>query len=194
MALESNVLLGKLYYSQAKYDDALKILNANAVKTPLNEHLKRLQTSQHQPNQQLPKTENVRQLQIYAEAHALRALCFEIKRTNSFQANAHYKITTSTDEMKQEEQDIIDSFEMSSLLAIHHSLLVHQSTNKSSSNQNLNTNNALTSLSVVDSSNASVLATLTLNSLNNNDENLDLINPLYEIALQKAPLLYIKRG
>ena len=191
MALESNVLLGKLYYSQAKYDDAMKILNANAVKMPLNEHLKRLQT-QHQSNQQLPKTENVRQLQIFAEAHALRALCFEIKRTNSFQANAHYKITTSTDEMKQEEQDIIDSFEMSSLLAIHHSLLVHQSTNKSSSNQNLNTNNA--SFSGVDSSNASVLASLTLNSLNNNDENLDLINPLYEIALQKAPLLYIKRG
>ena len=33
-----------------------------------------------------------------------------------------------------------------------------------------------------------------LNATNNIDDNLDLINPLYEIALQKAPLLYIKRG
>jgi len=43
-------------------------------------------------------------------------------------------------------------------------------------------------------SNLESVVSANLNSLNNGDDNLDLINPLYEIALQKAPLLYIKRG
>ena len=162
------------------------------MKTTLNEHLERLrQNQQLQSNQQMPKTETLRQLQILAEAHALRALCLEMKKFNSFQANSHYKITN--EELKKEEQEMIDSFEMSSLLAINHSLLVHQQTHSATQNSNQNANSTINNLASTDSSAVSIAA-LTLNSLNNNDENLDLINPLYEVALQKAPLLYIKRG
>ena len=46
----------------------------------------------------------------------------------------------------------------------------------------------------VGSNSTSEAAAATLNALNSSDENFDLINPLFEIALQKAPLLYIKRG
>lgn len=201
MIIESCVLMTKLLYSQARYDEAIKYLNTSALSSILNEHLSKLAQSQQSSNQYLPKTENARQLQLFAEAHALKGLCFEIKKANYFQANTN-KLTI--DELRQEDQEITDSFEMSSLLVIQHSLLMHQIVNNlptpnsaQSGNQNAASSSvnssAINSSGNTESSTATI-ANLNINALNNNDENLDLINPLYEIALQKAPLLYIKRG
>ena len=61
--------------------------------------------------------------------------------------------------------------------------------NSQSSSNGTSNHQAIGSLVATEPTNS-----VTLNSLNNGDDNLDLINPLYEIALQKAPLLYIKRG
>lgn len=110
----------------------------------------------------------------------------ERKRFN----NLLSKISDDNDE--EDDQKVIDSFELSSRIAIKHSLLMfqymnyHQASGNGASNQQSSTSSGVL--------NSEPNNSITLNSLNNGDDNLDLINPLYEIALQKAPLLYIKRG
>lgn len=165
LAIESTILLTKLFYSQMRYEEAVKQLNSNRIKQLFVEHLQNLSSyiqskqvlQQQQTLQQLTKTDNLRQLQLFAELHSLRGLCLEIKRKN--------------DETRKDDQDTIDSYELSSIFAIQHSLLLHQ---RLANNQ------------LVDQS--------PTNNVNAYDDNLDLINPLYENAIQKAPLLYIKRG
>ncbi len=156
--------------------------------------------NQNQPNEQsqLPKTDSLRQLQLYAEAHSIKGLCLEQKRSNLFVTNPNYK---SSDDFKIDDQDIIDSFEISSLLAIQHSILMHQKLSASTSN--ISNINSATGASLVQATNINSNAingiaaasdiSSSLNTLANNDDNVDLINPLFEISLQKAPLLYIKK-
>ena len=180
-----------MFYSQTRYDDAAKQLSSNKVNPILSDHLLKIKQNQ----QQVPRTDNLRQLQIYAEAHALKGLCMEIKRHKNIANIPNY-------ENNSEEQEIIDSFEISSTLAIQHSFQMHQLMNsgqttpslaQAASNSNQNTNSGANSTSpIIDTPNSTNFSNL--NALNNSDDNLDLINPLYEIALQKAPLLYIKRG
>lgn len=203
---EANILLSKLLYSQMRYEEASKHLNSTRLKTILNEHLEKLkQYQQSQSTQQqqqlfqnLTRTNSLRQLQIFAEAHSIKGLCLELKRANSFSSNQNLKQSLS-DECKKDEQEMIDSFEMASIFAIEHSLLMHQklastqpASNSTPGTSNTSQGSGVNQNTIQTNDQASNL--LTLNALNSTDDNLDLINPLYEVALQKAPLLYIKRG
>lgn len=159
LSMEANIVLIKLLYSQMRYDEAIKQLNNHRIKQVISGHLQNLQyylqakqlIQQQQSLQVLTNSQSLRQMQLYAELYSIRGLCLELKRKN--------------EDTQRDDQDIIDSYELSSLFAIQHSLMLQQKYNSDNSPNNLN-----------------------------QEENLDLINPLYENAIQKAPLLYIKRG
>lgn len=159
LSIEANISLIKLLYSQMRYDEAIKQLNTHRIKQIIGGHLQNLEhylqakqlIQQQQSLQVLTNSHSMRQMQLFAELHSIRGLCLELKRKN--------------EDNQKDDQDIIDSYELSSLFAIQHSLNLHQKYSSDNSLGNLN-----------------------------QEENLDLINPLYENAIQKAPLLYIKRG
>lgn len=207
-----------------RYEEALKQLSSNKIQSAMNEHisqLKVIQQQQQQSNTQIGRTDSMRQLQIFAEAHSIKALCLENKRSIQINANPSYK---NTDEYKRDDQDIIDAYEIASLFAIQHSIQMHNLMSNTSvspsnttvaimasavmqNNPSISTsqNQAQTSVqnsssagsnanTITGSSSSDANTALNLNALNNAEDNLDLINPLYEIALQKAPLLYIKKG
>ena len=178
--MEASILLTKLFYSQKRYQEANNLLNGSTLAKVLSEHIAILKKFQQN---QLPSTDNLRQMQLFAELHSIRGLCLESKKSSIQGSSSETNKPSSSDE-----QEIIDSYEISSLFAIQHSISLHQLINSQiaatpvqgsmTSNIANDSNPALTSLNV----------------LNNNDDNLDLINPLYEVSLQKAPLLYIKKG
>ena len=222
LVIESSVLLIKLFYSQMRYEEATKHLTQlnSPLQSTLADHLAKLRQQQSPSNAQhqfqLPKTDSLRQMQLFAEAHSLKALCLEKKRIASLNAIQNYKLS---EEARLEEQEIIDSYELASLFAISHSVSMYQQTSGSSSNSGgASSANVQGSVSGASGANAATASTaaalagtmagantntldsinnanlLTLNALNNSDDNMDLINPFYEIALQRAPLLYFKRG
>lgn len=119
ICIEASFLLGKLYYAQMRYDEAFKYLNSTLAQPVLTSHLNKLRQNQQAGitdiQQLIPKAETVRQYQIFSEAHSIKGLCLERKRnTNQTSANN-----------KSEEQDVIDSFEIASLLAIYHSIIFY---------------------------------------------------------------------
>ena len=129
ITIESNILLAKLYYAQMRYDEAFKQLTCSILQQILSNHLNKLKQNQQKNSGNssdlinlIPKLETVRQYQIFSEAYSLKGLCLERKKLN---------------QSKQEELDTIDSFEMASLLAVHHSILIHNILNPQS---NLNSN------------------------------------------------------
>lgn len=192
LSIETCILLAKLYYSQMRLDEASSLFDRDNMHSIMNEQIKNLKRAQNtsgDPLQSIKSTTH-RQLQLFAEAHSIKGLCLERKQFNNMSTNINYK---STNECKNEDQHIIDSFELSSLIAIKHSLLMLQYLSKKdrdSKTTNEPTSSGTSNMEVLSTN----IANVNLNSLNNADDNLDLINPLYEIALQKAPLLYIKRG
>lgn len=202
MEIQAAMLLSKLFYSQSRIDEAYKILNTVKIQKTLQEHIARLKQNTTDKQLDLSKLYSLRQLQIYAETHAIRGLCLEAKKPNRVSISGG-------DDMKKDEQDVIDSFEAASKFAVEHSLLVNQrlqnaQTSSPASSQSSSANTSQTSGVAGTAAGQGVSASATLdalnsqgpnlNVLNNNDDSLDLINPLYEIALQKAPILYIKRG
>ncbi len=200
MSIEASILLSKLFYSQQRIDEASKQLSSPKIHNVLTDHVKTLKLirqhaqQQSSPPPQQAKADSLRQLQIFAEGHAIKGLCLEHKRGSSLSTNQAYK---QSEEHKNDEQEIIDSFETSSQFAIQHSVLMQQKLEKATPNNSSNTLQAGGPSSATGGVSASTTSNdiaATLNALNNNDDNLDLINPLYEISLQKAPLLYIKRG
>jgi hypothetical protein len=201
LSVEASILLSKLFYSQQRIDEASKQLSTPKINNILTDHVNTLklirqysqQAQQSSPPPQQAKADSLRQLQIYAEGHAIKGLCLEHKRGSSLSTNQAYK---HSEEHQNDEQNIIDSFETSSQFAIQHSVLMQQKIEKSTaySSNTLQPGGPSSGTGGVSASTTSNDIAATLNALNNNDENLDLINPLYEISLQKAPLLYIKRG
>jgi hypothetical protein len=200
LSIEASILLSKLFYSQQRIDEASKQLSSPKIHNVLTDHVKTLKLirqhaqQQSSPPPQQAKADSLRQLQIFAEGHAIKGLCLEHKRGSSLSTNQAYK---QSEEHKNDEQEIIDSFETSSQFAIQHSVLMQQKLEKATPNNSSNTLQAGGPSSATGGVSASTTSNdiaATLNALNNNDDNLDLINPLYEISLQKAPLLYIKRG
>jgi hypothetical protein len=199
LEIQASILLGKLFFSQMRIEEAYKILNGNKVYRTLTEQIARLK-AHPQEKLDLAKLYSLREMQIYAEGHSIKGLCLEKKHLNQAALSPAYK---HSEEAKKDEQDVIDYFEGASRFAIEHSLLAqkrmlasHQSSptntlsNASSSGQQASTSGAAGS--ALNSGDA--VNNPTLSSLNNNEDNFDLINPLYEIALQKAPILYIKKG
>lgn len=173
-----------------RLEDAANLFNQDRlllVMTDHNKSLKKQQRTGGDPLQCVNSTTQ-RQLQLFAEAHSIKGLCLERNRFASLSMDPGYK---SSDECIEEEQLIIDSFELSSQIAIKHSLIMLQYINNQEKSNSIVNQPGLTPAS---SNLESINVSANLNSVNNIDDNLDLINPLYEIALQKAPLLYIKRG
>jgi hypothetical protein len=179
VVMEASILLTKLLFSQKRYQEANNLLNGSTLAKTIAEHIAALKKLQQN---QLPNTDNLRQMQLFAELHSIRGLSLESKKS------VQNSPVETNKQSPSDEQEIIDSYEISSLFAIQHSISLHQLINSQiaatpvqgsmTSNIPNDSNPALTSL----------------NALNNNDDNLDLINPLYEVSLQKAPLLYIKKG
>jgi hypothetical protein len=196
LIIEASVLLTKLLYSQGRFDEATKLLAIGKLHSRLNEHINKMR------NRQMPETDSLRQLQLFAEAHSIRGLCLERRKQNKSIsiANAGNLLANNEQEKQINEQEIIDSFEASSQFAIEHSIgmqkiftsIINSSPNLQypSSVTTSNSNSANTA-NINENSLTSNINSLTI--LNNSEENIDLINPLYEIALQKAPLMYIKR-
>ena len=253
------MLLAKLLYSQARIEEATKLLNTTKLHKTLNEHIKHLKQQQHhdsnkQPQQSgsLRKLYSPRELQIYAEAHCVRGLCVEARRFNQRQSsvsspgmvNTVANVVVDTIDQKRvpdtipgSDQDmlILDSFEVASKFAVEHSLMANQRMTAQNSpaggggvvggvqmgaggagnaggggvggvgassgavvggstatNVGLGQTGGAQTAVVSQSSGA---IDLQGGGLANVDDNMmDLINPLYEIALQKAPILYIKKG
>lgn len=203
------MLLAKLFYSQARIDEASKILNTMKLQKTLNEQIKHLKQQQQQDKQSgLSKLYSLRELQIYAEAHCVRGLCLESRRHNHRQSISSPNDAEST--TTENEALIIDSFEVASKFAIEHSLMVNQRMSPASQGSpvgagvqpgmgvnvgsvSLGPNSGGSTAAMVQTGSAGV--DLSPVALASSDDNLmDLINPLYEIALQKAPILYIKKG
>lgn len=183
IAVEANILLAKLYYSQMRFDEASIVFSRENIQQAMYDQIKALK--QQQSHDLNIKVSNLRQLQLFAEAHSIKGLCLEKKRVNNLAAN--------NGNYMDEEQHIIDSFEVSSHIAIRHSLEYMRS--QSSAKDQTSAGGVGGGMSSATSNLESIAATTqSLNAANNIEDNLDLINPLYEIALQKAPLLYIKRG
>lgn len=225
--IQTSILLAKLFYSLGRYEEATNQLYSPKLNAQLNEYISKLrqarQHSQQQTQQQqqqyiqtyllqMLKNDSMRQLQLYAEGFALKGLCLEAKQksrpTPGFSSSS-YRMSD------EDEQDIIDSYEIASQFAIQHSILMYQKMSSlagnatsggvantgpsSNSGAGVSTGsnstsgpNTSTGGSAPNSTEAAITASLS--ALNSTDDNLDLINPLYEISLQKAPLLYIKKG
>lgn len=262
LEVQAGMLLAKLLYSQARIEEATKLLNTTKLHKTLNEHIKHLKQQQHhdnskqQPQQQsgsLRKLYSPRELQIYAEAHCVRGLCIEARRFNQRQSSVSSPgmvnsvatvVVVDTIDQKRvpdtvlgSDQDmlILDSFEVASKFAVEHSLMANQRMTAQNSpaggggvvgGVQMGTSGAgnagggsvggvgASSGAVVGGSTASNVGLgqsggaqtavtsqssgaidLQAGGLANVDDNMmDLINPLYEIALQKAPILYIKKG
>ena len=137
------MLLAKLFYAQTRYDDALKQLNSSLSQPVLASHLNKFRQNQQAGSTQIeqltPKAETIRQYQIFSEAHSLRALCLERNQA---------KKSSNQSNNKSDEQELIDSFEVASLLAIQHSILVYtliypQSNTNSASISNTNSTNTI---------------------------------------------------
>ena len=176
-------------------DEATNLFYSDKLQATMNEHLSKMKKqlkSSSDPLQCIPNSTSLRLLQMFAEAHSIKGLCLEKKRFNSLNATASFK---GGEDSNNEDETIIDSFEMASRMSIQHSLLMHQYVNSQSSSNsgsiNQLSNGSNTAASNLDATNT---ANSAINTMSNVDDNLDLINPLYEIALQKAPLLYIKKG
>lgn len=180
IAIEANILLAKLYYSQMRFDEASIVFSRENIQQAMYDQIKALK--QQQSHDLNIKVSNLRQLQLFAEAHSIKGLCLEKKRVNNLAAN--------NGNYMDEEQHIIDSFEIASHIAIKHSLeyMRSQFSVKDQASAGGGMSSATSNLESI------AATTQSLNTANNIEDNLDLINPLYEIALQKAPLLYIKRG
>ncbi len=192
ISYEASILLAKLFYSQMRLDEATNLFNQDSLLAVMTDHIKSLKKQQRSGADPLQcvNAASHRQLQLFAEAHSIKGLCLERRRFNSISFNSGYK---SSDEFQEEDQYICDSFELASHIAIKHSLLMLQYMSNQEKSNGANSNQTNSNLTSATSNLESVVAA-NLNSVNNGDDNLDLINPLYEIALQKAPLLYIKRG
>jgi hypothetical protein len=180
-------------------DEVKILLNNEKLANLMSEHLSKLkqQREQHPKTEvsdtsllSMPNSSSLRQLQLFAEIHSIKGLYLEKKRFISLTNSLNYK---ASDENKDDEQKIIDSFELSSKIAIQHSLLIHQYVSSQAAANSIN-NQVNSGLASATSNFELTTNNSTINSFNNIDDNLDLINPLYEIALQKAPLLYIKKG
>ncbi len=190
--IEASILLLKLFYSQKRSQEANNILNSTKLQSVLADHIVILK--KYQQNQ-LPNTDNLRQMQLFAEAHSIKGLCLESRKTHPINDARTSTSTLTASFTPQEEQEIIDSYEMSSLFAIEHSVNMHNLISSqvpaTSIQASTSISNSASSANGFDAVNATLNS---LNALNSNDDNLDLINPLYEVSLQKAPLLYIKKG
>ena len=213
--IEASILLAKLFYSQTRLQETNVLLTSGSLQPLIAAHVARLKRNEMSQQSQLQASESLRSIQLYAEVHSIRGLCLEAaakKNTSHASSSSSSNAAPSVDD-----QDVIDSYEISSIFAIQHSLIMHQMLNLPTSGGLPSSSSALASSGVAAnqssasstaaSGNASALATtgvdsnsgsaisalISLNTLNNSDENPDLINPLYEIALQKAPLLYIKK-
>lgn len=116
-----------------RFDDAYKQLSSTTSQPVLTSHLNKLRQNQQAGStdiqQLIPKAETIRQYQIFSEAHSIKALCLERKKSATSPVN------------KQEEQDIIDSFEIASLLAIQHSILIYHLLNPQLNNNSINNAN-----------------------------------------------------
>lgn len=177
-----------------RFEEAYKALSGLKVSRTLNEQIMRLKQSQERLD--LGKLYSLRELQVYAEGHAIKGLCAEKRQLNQLNINANYR---GSDEYKRDEQEIIDLFEVASRFSVEHSLLAHSRLVQSSptgtpSALTPNQPNSAAGAASANFNTIDSLATTTLTAMNNSDDNIDLINPLYEIALQKAPVLYIKKG
>jgi hypothetical protein len=196
LTIEGNILLIKLVYSQGRLSEVNKLFSVEKLQSQMNDHINKMK------NQLMPEIDSLRQLQLLAEAHSIRGLCLEKRKQNKGLITVNIGSTLITNEHEKEinEQDIIDSYETSSHFAIEHSIAIQK---KFPSMVNNLSNSQFPSTTITSSNNIipSIVnensLTSNINSLsilNNVEENIDLINPLYEIALQKVPLLYIKRG
>lgn len=218
------MLLAKLLYSQARIDEAMKLLNTTKLHKTLNEHIKHLK-QQHEKQSGLRKLYSPRELQIYAEAHCVRGLCVEARRSSHRQSVSSPTAVDSIDQKRMSEAGIgsehdmlvLDSFEVASKFAVEHSLMANQRVSPAiqnspsgavgqigaggvgGSSSGASTGNVTGTMTLGTNSGAQAMSqggsgTLDLQSVTVDDNMMDLINPLYEIALQKAPILYIKRG
>lgn len=70
------MLLGKLFYSQSRIDEANKLFHTLKVQKALNEQITYFK-QQHGEKSDLGKLFSMRVLQIYAEAHTVRGLCLQ---------------------------------------------------------------------------------------------------------------------
>jgi hypothetical protein len=185
--VEATILLIKLFYLQMRNEEATKLLNSQLVKQVLNENLNKVKQADWK---QMPKTDTIRQMQIYAEAHSLKGLFLEQKiLMNEWSAATNPSIKFNADEHRIEEQEMIDSFELATFFAIQHALTNRK--NALSSTQNVLAGNSQnqSSQDVNLTTNAS-----SINDLNNIDDIIEVINPFYEFSLQKAPLCYLRKG
>lgn len=217
------MLLAKLLYSQARIDEAMKLLNTTKLHKTLSEHIKHLK-QQHDKQSGLRKLYSPRELQIYAEAHCVRGLCVEARRLSHRQSVSSPTAVDSIDQKRMSEAGIgsehdmlvLDSFEVASKFAVEHSLMVNQRISPAIQNSPsgpggqigaggaggsgvTGTGTAAGTMTLGPNSGAQAMSqggsgTLDLQAVTVDDSMMDLINPLYEIALQKAPILYIKRG
>jgi hypothetical protein len=124
-----------LHYSQKNYNDALNLLRNRvdlSARFDVNDS-------------------NLRKIQLYAEAYALKGLCLEQAQSKNL-------------------NEIISCFQLSTDMAIAHSKVL---TPRFSQQQTANG---------------------TQRTPSNDDEATDIINPLFEIALQKTPLLFVNMG
>lgn len=125
------MLLAKLFYAQMRYDEALKQLTSSISQPVLTSHLNKLRQNQQagctQIEQLTPKAETIRQYQIFSEAHSIKALCLERNQA---------KKAATAGQPKSDEQEVIDSFEIASLLAIQHSILIYNLIYPQASNSN----------------------------------------------------------
>jgi hypothetical protein len=185
--VEASILLIKLFYLQMRNEEATKMLNTQLVKQVLNDNLNKVKQADWK---QMPKTDTIRQMQIYAEAHSLKALFLEQKiLMNEWSAANNPSIKFNADEHRIEEQEMIDSFELASYFAIQHALTNRKSSLSSTQNALSSNSQSQSTQDVNSTSNAS-----SLNDLNNIDDIIEVVNPFYEFSLQKAPLCYLRKG
>jgi tetratricopeptide (TPR) repeat protein len=129
LIIESIILLIKLLYSQARIEEAVKLLNNKPLQPIIAEHLVKIKQSKRPVK---IKTDSLRQLQLFCDLHSIRGLCLGKKLSTLLLNN------NESNESKQIEQDIIDSFELTSVLIIEHSMN-QQANSIAGSNTNIQT-------------------------------------------------------
>ena len=87
ISVEANILLAKLYYSQMRFDEANIIFGRDSIQSAMHEQIKCLKLQQSADPLQSIKANNLRQLQLFAEAHSIRGLCSEKRRLNNLAGN-----------------------------------------------------------------------------------------------------------
>lgn len=196
LCIDAYLLLSKCYYSQERYDEALNML----IKVNLTTN-----------EIKLPTKITLRQKQLFAEGYSLKGLCLERQQqisVNRVKATTVAAATTSN--ANNLDIEILKCFEIASDLAIEHSQSItqlyhqleeeHQQQQQQQlalqqQQQQLQTQQLTSSSSSQQQQINSQKLFSNLNLLiQQTDDGYDIMNPLYEIALQKAPILYVKLG